>query len=90
MPLAEAMVAGIPVVSSDGGAFPELVEHEKTGLIVERSNSDALAKAIIRLLSDASLREKMGNLGCETAVKRFSFEQVTEDLLDQYHQLFKA
>jgi glycosyltransferase involved in cell wall biosynthesis/Flp pilus assembly protein TadD len=88
MPLAEAMVAGIPVVSSDGGAFPELVEHEKTGLIVERSNSDALAKAIIQLLSDASLREKMGNLGCETAVNRFSFEQVTEDLLAQYQQLF--
>ena len=90
MPLAEAMVAGLPVVASDGGAFPELVEDEKTGLIVKRSDADALAEAIIKLLSDSSLRDSMGKLGCETAIKRFSFEQMTEDLYHQYQQLLNA
>ncbi|NEO62860.1 MAG: glycosyltransferase family 4 protein, partial [Moorea sp. SIO4G2] len=65
-------------------AFPEIVEDGKTGLLVERSNADALADAILQLLSDQELRTSMGQAGHQRAVELFSFEKVVDDLLTQY------
>ncbi|WP_160315440.1 glycosyltransferase [Limnoraphis robusta] len=87
MPVAEAMVAGVPVIVSDGGGLPELVENGKSGLVVERSNADALAEAILKLLTDETLRKSMGSSGHKRAVEQFSFEKIAEDLQQQYYQL---
>ncbi|MEB3278562.1 MAG: glycosyltransferase [Lyngbya sp.] len=87
MPVAEAMVAGVPVIVSDGGGLPELVENGKSGLVVERSNSDALAEAILKLLTDETLRKSMGKAGHKRAVEQFSFEKVAGDLQQHYYQL---
>ncbi len=88
MPIAEAMVAGVPVVATQAGAFPELVEDGKTGILVKRSDADALAEAIIQLLADEQLRKSMAKAGCEKAVEFFSFEKIADDLLSQYESLF--
>ncbi len=88
MPIAEAMVAGVPVVATQAGAFPELVEDGKTGILVKRSDADALAEAIIQLLADEQQRKSMAQAGCETAVELFSFEKIADDLLCQYESLF--
>ncbi|MEL7035083.1 MAG: glycosyltransferase [Cyanobacteria bacterium J06592_8] len=90
MPVAEAMVAGIPVIVSDGGGIPELLEEGRTGLVVERGNSEALAEAILKLLEDEPLRKSMGKAAHQRAVKHFSFEKIAEDLQRQYEQLFKT
>ncbi|MGF1521519.1 MAG: glycosyltransferase [Leptolyngbyaceae cyanobacterium] len=87
MPIAEAMVAGLPVVASHGGAFPELVEDGETGFIVELGDADALAQAILRLLEDETLGAKLGTTGQERAVTRFAFDTVALDLLRQYDRL---
>ncbi|NET07413.1 MAG: tetratricopeptide repeat protein [Symploca sp. SIO2B6] len=87
MPIAEAMVAGIPVVVTHSGAFPELVEDGKTGKLVERSDANALAEAIMQLLADEELRKSMGQAGRIRAVELFSFEKVADDLLSQYKSL---
>ncbi|WP_293104497.1 glycosyltransferase [Moorena sp. SIO3I6] len=84
MPIVEAMVAGLPVIATQAGAFPEIVEDGKTGLLVERSNADALADAILQLLSDQELKTSMGQAGHQRAVELFSFEKVVDDLLTQY------
>jgi glycosyltransferase involved in cell wall biosynthesis len=81
MPIVEAMSAGLPVVATQGGAFPEIVEEGKTGLLVERSNSDALATAIIELIENEDLRESMGELGLKKAVELYSFETMADNLL---------
>ncbi len=87
MPIAEAMVAGVPVVATQAGAFPELVEDGKTGILVKRSDADALARAIIQLLANEQQRKSMAQAGCEKAVELFSFEKVADDLLCQYESL---
>ncbi|MBE9041757.1 glycosyltransferase [Oscillatoriales cyanobacterium LEGE 11467] len=89
MPIVEAMVAGVPVIATWGGAFPELIEDGKTGLLVERGNIDALAGAISRLLEDDQLRKSIARTARDRALDRFSFETVTDDLLYQYQQLGK-
>jgi glycosyltransferase involved in cell wall biosynthesis/Tfp pilus assembly protein PilF len=87
MPIAEAMISGLPVVTTTGGAFPELVEHGKTGLIVERSDVDALAEAIIPLLKDADLRQEMGQAARQRGVEQFPFDKVAVDLQHLYNNL---
>jgi glycosyltransferase involved in cell wall biosynthesis len=55
----EAMMSRIPVVASDAGGIPEIVEHERTGLLVPVDDPKALAEAIGRLLDDPQLRERL-------------------------------
>lgn len=87
MPIAEAMIAGLPVVATQGGAFTELIKSGKSGLLVERSDSSALAKAILKLLGDKNLRQSIAKSGFERAIKLFSFDRVAEQLLTQYQSL---
>jgi glycosyltransferase involved in cell wall biosynthesis len=51
----EAFASGLPVVSTRAGGIPYLVEHETTGLLVEKKNAQALAAAAIRLIDNPSL-----------------------------------
>ncbi|NJK36475.1 MAG: glycosyltransferase [Oscillatoriales cyanobacterium SM2_3_0] len=71
MPIAEAMVAGLPVLATAGGAFPELVESGKTGMLVERGNATALAQAILELLAHEDCLAEMGRQGCQRAIAVF-------------------
>ncbi|HLW72303.1 MAG TPA: glycosyltransferase [Candidatus Binataceae bacterium] len=57
--LAEAMAAGVPVVTTAISGIPELVEHGQTGLLVGARNPNAAADALQRLLGDATLQRKL-------------------------------
>lgn len=87
MPIVEAMSMGLPVIATRGGAFPELVEDEKTGLLVERGDADALAEAILRLLGDDNLRIAMREAGQQRAVEKFAWDYQAQKLLHHYQQL---
>lgn len=65
--LLEAMAAGLPCVATAVGGVPELVEHERTGLLVPPHDPPALAEAIQRLVDDAALRRKLGAAARERA-----------------------
>jgi glycosyltransferase involved in cell wall biosynthesis len=88
MPLLEAMASAVPVVATRGGAFPEIVKHGRSGLLVERSNVRALAVAILQLLSNPDQRDAMARAAFERASTMFSWDRVTEDLLEKYDRLF--
>jgi glycosyltransferase involved in cell wall biosynthesis len=61
--LMEAMVAGLPVVSSVLSGIPELVESGESGILVPPRDADALAVALKRLVDDPALRAKLGKAG---------------------------
>ncbi|MBW4687723.1 MAG: glycosyltransferase family 4 protein [Komarekiella atlantica HA4396-MV6] len=88
MPIVEAMSMGLPVIATRGGAFPELVEDEKTGLLVERGDADALAAAILRLLGDDNLRIAMGKAGQKRAVEKFAWDYQAKKLISNYKKLY--
>jgi glycosyltransferase involved in cell wall biosynthesis len=75
IPAAEAMGCEAPVVASDAGGLPEVVEDGVTGFVVPRGNVDALAEAIDRLLADAELRRGMGQAGRARALERFDWDR---------------
>lgn len=68
----EAMSFGLPVISSDVGAIPEVVTHEGTGLLVPSGDPAALAGAMCRLLADRELAQRWGAAGREDFLSRFT------------------
>jgi glycosyltransferase involved in cell wall biosynthesis len=88
MPLVEAMASATSVVATRGGAFPEIVEDRRTGLLVERSDVRGLADAILDLLSNCDRRGAMAQAGFERASRTFSWDRITEDLVEKYERLF--
>jgi glycosyltransferase involved in cell wall biosynthesis len=87
IPIIEAMAMELPVIATNSGAFPELVEQGKTGLLVERSDADALAEAILCLLEDENLSKAMGKAGRQRAVEKFSWDRLSESLFERYKQI---
>ena len=88
MPVVEAMASRTPVVATRGGAFPEIVEDGVSGLLVERSNVQALADAILQLISNPEQRDAMAKAAFERASAIFSWDRITENLLEKYERLF--
>jgi glycosyltransferase involved in cell wall biosynthesis len=80
IPAAEAMGCQTPVVASDAGGLPEVVEDGVTGLIVPRGDSAALAQAIGALLADPARRVQMGRAGRERALRLFDWDRTAEQL----------
>ena len=77
----EAMAMGRAVVASRVGGIPEYVEDNCSGLLVEPENPDALASALLRLISDPAERARMGQAGRRRAFSEFSLEASARTLI---------
>jgi glycosyltransferase involved in cell wall biosynthesis len=78
--LLEAMAAGVPVVSTSISAIPELIAPEINGLLVPPGEPAALADALVRLLDDAELRQRLGAAGRNTVQQRFDLTRNVGEL----------
>ncbi|PKN23841.1 MAG: glycosyl transferase [Deltaproteobacteria bacterium HGW-Deltaproteobacteria-21] len=74
----EAMACGLPVVATDVGGLGELVVPGVTGSLVPPASPSALAEALTRVLSDASIRGAFGRAGRERVEKRFALSRMVE------------
>lgn len=83
----EAMMLKVPCVVTRAGGMPELVADERSGIIVEKKDHQALAGAILRLAADDSLREDMGNRGRAGILSRFSMDAYADGVLSMYREL---
>lgn len=81
---AEAMAHGKPVVAGAVGGLVNLVEHERTGLLVPPGDPAALRAALERLLADRDLRLELGRAGREKIVAGYSWEKVVEETAAVY------
>ena len=76
-----------PVIVTNVGSIPEVVEDRKTGFIVPPKDSEALGKAITKTLNDADLMKKMGFNGYIKMEKELSWDVVTEKLIKIYNKV---
>jgi len=64
----EAMSAGLPIVATTVGGVPEILEHEKTALLVTPRNPELMATALVQVLGSEELRRRLGS-SAETEVQ---------------------
>ncbi|UCE24393.1 MAG: glycosyltransferase [Candidatus Zixiibacteriota bacterium] len=81
----EAMAAGKPVVATNVGGLPEIVDQGETGYLVEPGDSSTLAEKLCLLLRNSDLRERMGHRSRELARRRFSLET----MMTGYEKLYQ-
>jgi glycosyltransferase involved in cell wall biosynthesis len=65
------MACRVPVVATNVGGIPEIVEHEVSGMLVEPENPEALSAAIRRVLTDSGLRKELAENGYSRVMERF-------------------
>ena len=83
--LLESMKARLPVIATRVGGVPDVIEHERSGILID-TESSVLARSIVRLRSDASLRERLG-AGAEASVlERFDVRHAA----DSYSRLYRS
>ena len=87
---AEAMMRGTAVVATDAGGLRELVEHGVTGLLVPPGDPEALGRALLDVLSDRALAERLGRAGREQALARLSEDRMLDRFEALYEQLIAA
>ena len=80
----EAMAAALPVVATDVGGVADVVEHERTGLLVPSGSASALARAMVRLARDSTERRRIGLAARETVRTRFSADRLVGDVSALY------
>jgi glycosyltransferase involved in cell wall biosynthesis len=88
--LLEAMAMELPIVASNVGGIPEVVDNGKTGVLVSPRDSDALAQAIVALLKHEEKRHRMGMLGRERVLSRFTAQHSASQLEALYESLLRA
>jgi len=74
----EAMACSLPIVASNMGGIPDAVKSGDNGFLVPPKDSEALAEAIIYLLENEDIRERMGRNGRER-VERYSWERIAKE-----------
>jgi glycosyltransferase involved in cell wall biosynthesis len=85
--LVQAMLVGLPCVTTGVGAIPELARHEDTALMVPAQDPPALRSALERLLADAELSRRLGEAARRHAAENFSQERMLERMEEIYRQV---
>ncbi len=78
--LHESMALGLPAVTTDAGGIPELVVDGETGLVAKAGDAPALASALLRVLTDAALAQRLGQAARARYVARHTAPVMAETL----------
>jgi len=81
------MCSGVPVIAMHVGGLSEIIEHGKSGLLVDGRSAEGLARAVVRLAEDAALRERIAGEGRDRAREMFSEERMLREILEVYRQV---
>lgn len=87
LPVGEAMASGVPVISTTGGALPEVVGD--AGMLVPPADHQALAKAITTLLDNPDRAKELGRAGYKRIQKHFTWKRAAEKSVDVYREVIR-
>ena len=86
----EAMAAGRAVVASDVGPLPEIVEHDRTGLLIAATSPPELADALVRLDRDPSYRRRLGHAAAARARDVFGLAPMADATASVYADVLRT
>lgn len=85
--LAEAMAAQKPIIASNVGGVPEMVEHGRNGLLLSPAEPDQLAKACLQLVQNPQQAQAMGAAGRQIVEEKFNITRHVQQLGDIYQEV---
>ncbi len=83
--LLEAQALGVPVIGTNVGGIPDVIVHEKTGLLVPASDAGAIAAAIVRILKDGALAGRMV-AEAQARLEKFDWNAIAEHYAELYQK----
>jgi glycosyltransferase involved in cell wall biosynthesis len=90
MTLLEAIAHGKPMIATDVGGNAEVVKDNVTGILVPAENPDKLASALISMLKNKPLRERMGNEALALFLRDYTIDKHCEALAEYYLQVVQS
>ena len=84
--LLEGMLFGLPIIASDVGGIPEIIENNRSGLLVKAGSVDDLTEKMNLLIEDPDMRMRLGNGARERISSICDFDKWKETLLKVYRQ----
>lgn len=84
----EGMAAGLPIIASDVSGVRDVIQTNFNGLLVQARNSHQIAMAILMLMKDPVLREKLGNEAKKSS-KMYDWENISQSYLSQLNGMKK-
>jgi glycosyltransferase involved in cell wall biosynthesis len=90
MVIIEAMAAGVPVIASNVGGIRYQVKDGETGFLIKPGDSDALAKRLIALLSDRSLRDCFSSAAKAMATDKYRADRVARKTIEVYRSILAS
>lgn len=87
--LLEAMMAGLPIVATNNGGIPEIIEDGKNGILVPPKDAQAIAGAIEKILSSPKLCEKMSEKNQEDVRKKFEVKDMVKKTEEVYRSILQ-
>ena len=85
----EASHLGVPVVATMGGGTSDAIIHGETGFLAGVSDADGLAAAVLKVLGDSGLRERMKAAGPHFIASAFSLDEMVDLTVEVYNRLFE-
>ena len=85
--LIQAMLVGLPCVTTNVGGIPELAIHEQTALVVPTEDAKSLGQALQRLLTDPGLARRLGDAARAHAAANFSYQRMLDRMEEIYRQV---
>jgi L-malate glycosyltransferase len=86
----EAMLAGVPIVATRAGAVPELIEHNKHGLLVSPGSATELCEAMIKMLDDDTTRQEFGKQARQRVLTKFAPHKELEAYWEIYQECLSS
>jgi glycosyltransferase involved in cell wall biosynthesis len=78
------MACKLPVIGSNIGGIPDIVEDGVTGLLVPQKNVSELSKSINKIIENPDISERIAEKGYKMVKSNFSWERIAKDYIDVY------
>ncbi len=82
----EAMACAVPVIASNVGGIPEIVQHGENGILIAPKNPDEIVSAVIRVLKNKELADRLAENGMETVKEKFEVEKMVRRVEQVYEE----
>lgn len=85
----ESMAAAVPVIATDGGGTPEIIEDGKSGFIIQPSDAQAAYDKLILCMDNNNLRQELGNRSRDIVKNKFSLSKMTNEYIQLYNKILE-